>query len=73
MSKITIEQKLNLTKEARKLLSQKEARNKAISIGIGLVATIVGWQVDKQLEKKLVDEFAPTPPEEDTIQGEVVN
>lgn len=55
-----IEDKIKLTADARDLLLRKEVRNKAITIGIGLVGTISGLLVEKKLEKNLLNEFFPT-------------
>lgn len=54
-----LEDKIRLTAEARNLLAKKEVRNKAITIGIGLVGTISGLLVEKKLEKNLLNEFFP--------------
>lgn len=54
-----LEDKIKLTAEARNLLAKKEVRNKAITIGIGLVGTISGLLVEKKLEKNLLNEFFP--------------
>lgn len=73
MKKITIEHKILLNEDTRKLLSDKENRNKLISVGIGVAASLIGLVVDKCLEKKLIEEFAPEFTEEETIEGEVIN
>lgn len=52
--------KIMLSPELKDALMKKEARNKLISIGITLTAGLVGFVVDKHLDKKLMEEFDPT-------------
>lgn len=54
-----VETKLMLSPEVRALLTQKETRNKMISVGVGLVASATGIVIDRVLENKLIAEFAP--------------
>lgn len=54
-----VETKLMLSPEVRALLTKKENRNKMISVGVGLVASTAGIVIDRVLENKLIEEFAP--------------
>ena len=51
--------KVLLAPEAREMLMKKETRNKLISVGVGLAASATGIVIDRVLENKLIEEFAP--------------
>lgn len=51
--------KVLLSPEAREMLMKKETRNKLISVGVGLAASATGIVIDRVLENKLIEEFAP--------------
>lgn len=56
---MNVRDKMTLPPEVLNLLLKKEARNKLISIGVGVAASATGFVVDRALDKKLIEEFAP--------------
>lgn len=56
---LPIDLKIQIPAEALELLRKKEARNRLISIGVGVAASATGFLVDRKLEMNLIKEFKP--------------